>query len=416
MNQNTNNQSNSAMWLIGILFFIFGFVTWLNGPLITFVKYAFHLDTDAKAFWVTTAFYMAYFFLALPSASILRLTGMKKGMAIGLIVMAIGTFLFGSYATARNYTWSLIGLFVIGAGLSVLQTASNPYISILGPIETASRRISIMGIANKIAGILSPIILSVVAFKGIENLDERMANANPNEQELILTEFASQVYIPYMVMAIILIALAIWVWFSSLPEIKSDTVNKSEESAKDKKLKDFPHLWLGACALFLYVGVEVIAGDAIGIYGQGFGIPAGQTTYFTSFTLGGMLIGYLIGIATIPKYMSQEQSLKYSAYLGIIFTILAFLTKGYVSIVFVALLGLANALMWPAIFPMAIRGLGKWTELGSAILIMGIAGGAILPKIFAYGKEYFDFQWVFLFVMIPSYIYILYYATKGYKK
>lgn len=416
MSNISKSQSQNAMWLIGILFFIFGFVTWLNGPLITFVKFAFNLDTDAKAFWVTTSFYMAYFFLAIPSATILRWTGMKKGMAVGLIIMAIGTFLFGTYATARNYTWSLVGLFTIGSGLSLLQTASNPYISVLGPIETASRRISIMGIANKTAGILSPVILSFVAFKGIDQLSEQIASA-PSEQvkEQILNDFAAQVYLPYMIMAIILIALAVWVWFSALPDIKAEQVNESKEET-NKKIWNFPNLWLGACALFLYVGVEVMAGDAIGIYGQSFGIPVQETTYFTSFTLAAMLVGYLIGIAIIPKWITQEESLKYSAILGVIFTVLAFLTEGYLSIAFVALLGLANALMWPAIFPMAIKGLGKYTELGSAILIMGIAGGAIIPKIFAYAKEIYDVQWVFLWIMIPCYVYIGYYAIRGLKK
>lgn len=416
MSNISKSQSQNAMWLIGILFFIFGFVTWLNGPLITFVKFAFNLDTDAKAFWVTTSFYMAYFFLAIPSASILRWTGMKKGMAIGLLVMALGTFLFGTYATARHYTWSLIGLFTIGSGLSLLQTASNPYISVLGPIETASRRISIMGIANKTAGILSPVILSLVAFKGIDTLADQIESASSEAvKEQILNEFAAQVYVPYMIMAIILILLAIWVWFSKLPDIQSEVVNTSPQES-NQKIWNFPHLWLGACALFLYVGVEVIAGDAIGIYGQSFGIPVQETTYFTSFTLAAMLIGYLIGIAVIPRWISQEQSLKYSAILGLIFTVLAFLTTGYTSIAFVALLGLANALMWPAIFPLAIKGLGRWTELGSAILIMGIAGGAVIPKIFAYAKESFDVQWVFLWIMIPCYLYIGYYAVKGHKK
>src|SRR5690606_13021685 len=178
MNHNiTKNNNGSAMLLIGILFFIFGFVTWLNGPLITFVKLAFDLDTDAKAFWVTTAFYMAYFFLALPSSGILERTGMKKGMALGLLLMAIGTFVFGTFATQRNYPVSLAGLFVIGSGLSLLQTASNPYISIIGPMETAARRISIMGICNKVAGIVSPIVLSLLVFKGIDKLKERAAGA-----------------------------------------------------------------------------------------------------------------------------------------------------------------------------------------------------------------------------------------------
>ena len=408
------------MILIGVLFFIFGFVTWLNGPLITFVKLAFNLDTDSKAFWVTTAFYMAYFFLALPSSWILEKTGMKKGMAIGLFVMAIGTYLFGTYATERNYTVSLVGLFVIGSGLSLLQTASNPYISIIGPLETAARRISIMGICNKVAGIISPIVLSLLVFKGIDNL-QKVVDEAPNlaTKEALLNEFAGKVYMPYMVMALVLAILSFLILLSKLPEVRSSEVNAEPVGASKAKTKtsifQFPHLMLGAFCLFVYVGVEVMAGDAIGTYAQGFGIAAEKTTFYTSFTLAAMLIGYVIGLFTIPKIMSQEQGLKISAYLGILFTILAFSTHGTISVLFVALLGLANALMWPAIFPLAITGLGKFTEKGSALLIMGIAGGAIIPKIFAALKEHYDFQMVFLVIMVPCYLFILFYAVKGHK-
>lgn len=417
---NTKNNYGSAMFLIGILFFIFGFVTWLNGPLITFVKLAFNLDTDAKAFWVTTAFYMAYFFLALPASWILEKTGMKKGMALGLLVMAIGTYMFGTYATARNYPVSLTGLFVIGSGLSLLQTASNPYISILGPIESAARRISIMGICNKVAGILSPVFLSYFVFKGIKNLEGTVdAAASAAEKDAILNEFAAKVYLPYMIMAIVLALLAIFVLKSALPEIKASEVNAEpvgESSAKKKKsILQFPHLLLGAFCLFVYVGVEVMAGDAIGTYAQGFDIPAERTTFYTSFTLAAMLVGYVIGLFTIPKRMSQETGLKISALLGVLFSIAAFFTSGYVSVMFVALLGLANALMWPAIFPLAITGLGRFTEKGSALLIMGIAGGAIIPKLYANLKEIYDFQLVFMCLMVPCYLYILYYAVRGHK-
>lgn len=419
-NNNTKNKNSNAMFLIGILFFIFGFVTWLNGPLITFVKLAFNLDTDSKAFWVTTAFYMAYFFLALPSSWILEKTGMKKGMAIGLLVMAIGTYLFGTYATARNYTMSLVGLFVIGSGLSLLQTASNPYISIIGPIETAARRISIMGICNKVAGIISPIVLSLLVFKGITNL-QKTVEAAPSEasKELLLNNFAAQVYVPYMVMAAILAVLSGLILLSNLPEVKSSEVNAEPVGSSNAKSKtsvfQFPHLMLGAFCLFVYVGVEVMAGDAIGTYAQGFHIPPEKTTFYTSFTLAAMLVGYVVGLFAIPKIMSQEQSLKMSAYLGILFSICAYVTSGYLSVLFVALLGLANALMWPAIFPLAITGLGRFTEKGSALLIMGIAGGAIIPKIFAALKEHYNFQLVFLFLMVPCYLYILFYAIKGHK-
>ncbi|HET9054317.1 MAG TPA: MFS transporter, partial [Cyclobacteriaceae bacterium] len=206
--QNSNRQYVQSVTIIGILFFIFGFVTWLNGPLIQFVKLAFDLDTDSKAFWVTTAFYMAYFFLALPSSWILEKTGMKKGMAVGLLVMAFGTFVFGHFATERNYTLCLTGLFIIGSGLSLLQTACNPYISIIGPIESAAQRISVMGICNKIAGILSPIILGAFVLKDVSALEEKVNNAaDPVVREEILNQFASTIYLPYMIMAGILVAL-----------------------------------------------------------------------------------------------------------------------------------------------------------------------------------------------------------------
>ncbi len=419
MLQNQNNNKN-AIVIIGGLFFVFGFVTWLNGPLITYVKLAFGLDTDSKAFMVTTAFYMAYFFLALPSSWILEKTGMKKGMAIGLMVMAVGTFLFGQYATHRNYTMSLVGLFVIGSGLSLLQTASNPYISIIGPIETAARRISIVGLCNKVAGIISPIVLSAFVLKGVNQLEQRVIDApDQTTKDAILNTFAKNIYVPYIIMAIALLLIALLVMRSSLPEIKSSESNKQVEVAVDAKQKtsifNFPHLWLGALCIFVYVGVEVMAGDAIGTYGKGFNIPTDQTKYFTSYTLAAMMLGYIIGLLTIPKYITQELALKYSAILGIAFTVGAFLTHGYFSVAFVAALGFANALMWPAIFPMAIKGLGRFTEKGSAILIMGIAGGAIIPKLFASLKEHYDFQLVFLCLMIPCYLYILYFAMKGYR-
>jgi glucose/galactose transporter len=418
---NTNQKSQTtAMIIIGVLFFIFGFVTWINGPLITFVKLAFSLDTDSKAFLVTTAFYLAYFFLALPSSWILEKTGMKKGMAFGLLVMAIGTFIFGTFATQRNYTISLVGLFIIGSGLSLLQTASNPYISILGPIESAAKRISFMGICNKIAGILSPIILSAFVLQGIDKLEESVSQAaSEQSKEMILSNFAAKIYAPYMVMAGILVITAFWILKSGLPELKASEANEIPADNALSKSKtsvlQFPHLVLGALCIFLYVGAEVMAGDAIGTYGNGFDIPADQTKYFTSLTLVGMLIGYVVGLSLIPKVLSQQGALKISAILGIVFTIAAVLTKGYVSVGFVAALGLANALMWPAIFPLAIDGLGKFTEKGSAILIMGIAGGAIIPKAFASLKEDYNFQIVFFALMLPCYLYILFYSTKGYK-
>jgi glucose/galactose transporter len=174
-------------------------------------------------------------------------------------------------------------------------------------------------------------------------------------------------------------------------------------------------LWLGVLCLFLYVGAEVMAGDAIGTYGQGFHLPLDETKFFTAFTLAAMLLGYVVGLIAIPRFISQEGYLGVSAVLGVVFSLAAFVSHGYVSVGFVAALGFANAMMWPAIFPLAIRGLGRYTELGSALLIMGIAGGAIIPQIFAHLKNPGNFQLVFCTIMLPCYLYIFYYGLHGHR-
>lgn len=400
--------------IIGILFFVFGFVTWLNGPLITFAQLAFELD-EVNAFLILMAFFLSYFFLAIPSSWILRMTGMKKGIALGLLVMAFGAVLFGEFCTQRWYPGALTGLFVIGGGLALLQTAANPYISILGPIESAAQRIAVMGICNKLAGILAPVVLGLVVMHGIGDLSEQVGVADEAARQALLNEFASRIHLPYLVMAGLLGLLAVGVLFSPLPEIQSAKANAVDEGGRRSRLSQFPHLWLGAVCIFMYVGVEVMAGDAIGTYGHAFGLPLDQTKFFTSFTLAAMLAGYVIGLLVIPRWISQQDYLKWSALLGVLLTVCAFFTSGYVSVAFVAALGFANAMMWPAIFPLAIRGLGRLTEIGSALLIMGIVGGAIIPRLFAELKQSYDFQWVFLLLMVPCYLYILYFAMRGYR-
>ena len=408
----------TSIAIIGALFFIIGFFTWINGPLITFVKLAFDLD-DVNAFLVLMVFYLSYFFLALPAAWLLKLTGMKKGLALSLFVMAAGAAMFGEFSTQRWYPGALSGLFVIGGGLALLQTAVNPYISILGPIESAARRIALMGICNKVAGILAPLLIGTLVLHGIGDLATQVGAADAAAKERLLTEFAAKIHTPYLVMAGILVLLSIAVLFSPLPELKSSEANAERSSvagaAGKRSIFQFPHLWLGVLCLFVYVGVEVLAGDAIGTYGNGFGLPLDQTKLFTSFTLAAMLLGYVMGLLLIPRIISQERYLSVSAVLGVVFALGAYATHGYVSVGFIAALGFANAMMWPAIFPLAIRSLGRFTEIGSAILIMGIAGGAILPRLFVVLKQHYDFQAVFALIVVPCYLYILYYAWRGHR-
>ncbi len=407
----------TSIAIIGVLFFLIGFLTWLNGPLITFVKLAFELD-EVGAFLVLMVFYLSYFFLALPASWILRRTGMKKGLSLSLLVMAGGAALFGEFATQRWYPGALGGLFVIGSGLALLQTAINPYISILGPIETAARRIAMMGICNKVAGMLAPVVIGTLVLHGIGDLDTQVQAADAATRASLLNEFAAKIHAPYLAMAGLLVVLAAGVLFSPLPEIRASEANATPARAggsERSSIFQFPHLWLGVLCLFVYVGVEVMAGDAIGTYGHGFDLPLDQTKMFTSLTLAAMLVGYVVGLLLIPRVVSQSRYLSISAVLGVVFCIGAFFTHGYVSVAFVALLGFANAMMWPAIFPLAIRGLGRFTETGSALLVMGIAGGAIIPQAFAVLKQHVDFQLVFLLLMVPCYLYILFYASIGHR-
>lgn len=407
----------TSIAIVGVLFFLIGFFTWLNGPLITFVKLAFELS-EVGAFLVLMVFYLSYFFLALPSSWILRRTGMKRGLSLSLVVMAGGAALFGEFATQRWYPGALGGLFVIGSGLALLQTAINPYISILGPIETAARRIALMGICNKIAGMLAPVLIGTLVLHGIGDLSATVATADDATKAQLLNEFAAKIHAPYLAMAGVLVVLAVAVLFSPLPEIKPSEANATPAApgaAERRSIFQFPHLWLGVLCLFVYVGVEVMAGDAIGTYGHGFDLPLDQTKMFTSLTLFAMLIGYVIGLLLIPRVVSQSRYLTISAVLGVVFCLGAWATHGYVSVAFVALLGFANAMMWPAIFPLAIRGLGRFTETGSALLVMGIAGGAIIPQLFALLKQHIDFQLVFVLLMVPCYLYILFYSVIGHR-
>jgi glucose/galactose transporter len=403
--------------IIGLLFFIFGFVTWLNGTLIPFLKLACDLQTDAQALLVTFAFYMAYFFLAIPSSYILNITGYKKGMALGLVVMAAGAVLFIPAASSRSFQLFLTGLFVQGMGLSLLQTASNPYVSVIGPMESAARRISIMGICNKVAGALSPAILSAIVLKGASDIETKInAATDVAVREGLLQELAQRIVGPYTIMAVVLILLALMILLSPLPEIEIGGDESATAATPKAGIFQYPHTWLGALCIFLYVGAEVMAGDVIGPYGKALGMSLDETKNFTPYTLWSMVAGYIIGIFTIPKYMKQQDALKWSALTGILFSTLAFTTTGYVSILFIALLGLANSLMWPAIFPMAIDGLGRLTKIGSALLIMGIAGGAVMPQVYGWLVR---LEWTaasaFFAVVLPCYLYILFYALRGYR-
>ncbi|MBL7927303.1 MAG: sugar MFS transporter [Bacteroidia bacterium] len=415
MNHNRNN--HLPIIIMGAFFFIFGFATWLNGTLIPYLKIACELS-NFQSYFVATAFYISYFVMALPAAWVLKRTGLKNGMMVGLLVMACGAFIFIPAAYTRTYPLFLTGLFVIGTGLSLLQTASNPYVTILGPIESAAKRISIMGICNKVAGTLAPIILSAIILSDADLITNSLTTMSETDKGPFLDALAARVVKPYTIMGFLLMALAVMVQFSSLPKLNYETADY-DKSATDKRTSvfQFPHLIYGVIALFLYVGVEVMAGDTISNFGTDQGIPLSQSKNFTAFTLSAMIIGYIIGILTIPKYITQQSALAISAFIGVVFTLGALFTSGYTAVLCIALLGLANAIMWPAIWPLAIHGTGKFIETASALLIMAIAGGATLPLLYGWLADLPDFgtQKSYI-IMLPCYAFIAWYALRGYKK
>mgnify|MGYP005623671189 CR=1 FL=1 len=427
-------QKNSTLVpiiIIAGLFFIFGFVTWINGALIPFMKTINEL-TDAESYLVASASYISFVVMALPASSIINKIGYKKGMSLGLIIMAIGALVFIPAANARTYWMFLTAIFIQGAGMTLLQTASNPYITILGPIESAAKRIAIMGIANKVAGSLGSVIFGAILLSGIDEIKDKLSVVDANEKASLLDTMADSVVTPYIAMAVVLFILGVLIRKAPLPHVEAAPIEENTSGAKAKSsIFQFPHLWLGVLALFVYVGVEVVAGDTIIAYGISLDIPVEQAKFFTLFTLMAMVATYALGVILIPKYISQAFALKASAILGILLSFCIVFTSGFTSVLFVAALGIANALVWPAIWPLALTGMGKFTKTASALLIMAISGGAIIPPL--YGalvdnkKESLIVDGVSevsamaeaasfgYWILLPCYLIIFYYAFWGHK-
>jgi MFS transporter, FHS family, L-fucose permease len=406
---------NYDILIIGALFFVFGFVTWLGSVLIPYLKIACQLSTF-DSYLVAFSFYISYTFMAIPSAWVLRKTGSKKGMSLGLVIMGVGAILFVPAALTRWYPLFLMGLFVQGAGLTILQSASNPYITKLGPPESAAKRISVMGICNGVAGVLAPLILGAIILSDADLIEQKIDSLSAAAKIAELELLANRVIFPYIMMMTALIILALIIFYSRLPELDTDEEDTATSiaNANKKSIFQFPHLLLGVFTLFLYVGAEVIAVDTVYGYATSQGVAASQASYFASFTILNMLIGYVIGIICIPRYVKQDTALKISAIAGILFAGVALFTSGLVSVVFISLLGLANSLIWPSIWPLAIDGLGRFTKTGSSLLIMAIGGGAILPLLYGYFAETYTTQNAYLLVL-PCYLMILIYSTYGHK-
>ena len=378
-----STQSNkTAIAIIAGLFFIFGFITWVNGALIPFMKTINEL-TEAQSYLVASASYISFVVMALPASYLLNKIGYRKGMSIGLFLMAAGALVFIPAAEARTYWMFLAGIFIQGTGMTILQTAANPYITILGPIESGAKRIAIMGIANKVAGALGSVIFGALLLNGIDEVKEIVNQVSLDEKAILLDQMADSVFVPYLVMSAVLFVLGLLMRRAPLPHVEAEASVEEETQAGSKKtIFQYPQLWFGMLTLFVYVGAEVIAGDTIIAYGLALGISASKAKFFTTFTLMAMVGTYALGVALIPKYLSQNKALQISAVIGLVFSFCIISTTGFTSVLFVAALGIANALVWPAVWPLTLDGLGRHTKTAAALLIMAISGGAIIPPLY----------------------------------
>jgi glucose/galactose transporter len=441
------NSTLIPMVILTSLFFIFGFVTWLNGPLIPFFKIACEL-TESQSYFVTFAFYIAYFVMAIPASLLLKKVGYKNGLSMGLVVVAMGAFMFYPAAETRTFVLFLTALFTMGTGLAILQTAANPYVVVIGPRESAAARISVLGIANKSAGFIAPIALSVLVLSNMKNYTaDKIALLDADAKVKALDALALQLQIPYIGVGIIILILALLIKFSPLPEInleKDGALAHLNVFQQIKNVLKYPQLVFGVITLMFYVAGEVIAGDSIGAFGKKMAVYGEGAFYLklTSFTMTAMIIGYISGFTLIPKYISQVNALRVSGFLGIIIvTIIVSISPSIMIempgripdlplvILFVALLGLANALCWPAIFPMAIHDLGSYTKIAGAIMIMGIIGGAIFPLMYGALADKINIahevqgitksaksgNQIAYLILLPGYFMILFYAFKGHK-
>lgn len=421
----SKNQTRMSIAIVAVMFFIFGFVSWINAILIPYFKIGCELN-NFQAYLVTFAFYISYFLISVPASFLIQKVGFKKGIMYGFWIMSVGAFIFIPAAYSRTYTVFLVGLFTLGAGLAILQTAANPYITILGPKERAAQRISMMGICNKAAGILAPLIFAAVVLRVTDSdLFQNLGNMNETEKALALDELIQRVIKPYFVVGIVLFLLGLGIRFSPLPEIDtdSDSVEVADNKTSKTSIFQFPHLILGAVAIFMHVGTQVIAIDTIIGYAGSMNIQLLEAKVFPSFTLAATICGYVFGIILIPKVISQVNALRFCTLLGLVLTLLVIYAKGEVnflglkvdiSIWFLVMLGLANSLIWAGIWPLALDGLGKFTKLGASILIMMLCGNAIMPLVYGYFADVYTVRLAY-WVLFPCYVYLVFYAIKGHK-
>lgn len=383
---------------IGMMFFAIGFALGINSFLIPVLKGTLGVSSG-ESYLILAATFSTFIIFGYPASMTISKIGYKRTMALSFLLFAIAFALFIPAARSESFVLFLVASFMSGIGNTFLQASVNPYITILGPMESAAKRMSIMGICNKLAWPVAPVFLAFVIGK--------------NTTDTLI----SDLYLPFYIIIGVFILLGIISLLAPLPEVKA--LGEDEESANDcpyaankSSIWQFPHLLLGALTLFLYVGVETVALSTLVDYADSLGLPNASSYAWISSV--GMVIGYICGIIFIPKHLSQAKALVICSLLGILGSLLVVLTPAAISIWFIGFMALGCSLMWPVLWPLAIADLGKFTKAGSSLLVMAIVGGAVLPTIFGFLKDATGAQNAY-WIALPCFLFILYYGVSGYK-
>ena len=396
--QTSGSNENHRFALVSLtsLFFIWGFITCLNDILIPYLKGAFDLNYT-QAMLVQFCFFGAYFIVSLPAGALVAKLGYRHGIVAGLTIASIGCLLFYPAASLGVYALFLGALFVLASGITILQVSANPYVSILGPEKTASSRLTMTQAFNSLGTTVAPLIGAWLIFDHMESSQAGDATA---------------VQLPYIMLAIVLLAMAALFAYLKLPEM-----GKSEQtSISPGKAWRFRHLRLGAVGIFLYVGAEV----SIGSFLVNFlhdpsiaGLTEIQAAKYIAYYWGGAMVGRFIGAAVMQK-ISATKVLTFNAFMAIVLIAVAMFTKGNVALVAILAVGLFNSIMFPTIFSLAINRLGDVTSHGAGVLCLAIVGGAIVPLIQGVFADAIGVQLSF-FLPILCYLFIAYYGVSGAK-
>lgn len=386
---------------VGVMFFAIGFALGINSFLMPVLEKSLQMSS-AESNLLLAATFVPFLIFGIPATKCIEHIGYKRTMALSFVLFAAAFGLFIQAAATASIVWFLIASFVAGAANAVLQASVNPYVTILGPLESAAKRISIMGICNKLAWPATTLFITLVIGKGLADIQ------------------MEDLYLPLEIIIGIFIILGIIALMAPLPEVKAagedpadenEAENQCSYAANKTSIMQFPHLLLGAFALFLYVGVETISLATATGYAKALDLEGDNYGFIPSI---GMVVGYIAGVILIPKYLSQAAAMKFCAIIALIGSVLVAILPGVWSVYCIFFMALGCSLMWPALWPLAMADLGKFTKAGSSLLTMAIAGGAVMPWVRGVIQDATSFQTSY-WICVPCFLFILYYGMAGYK-